>query len=115
MIDERTRQMIEYYLPNPPDPDLGDNEYYWLQEGMGSRVIRVMPLDIFPVRDGTEYGIYTKRGGRLVRLDAGYGDPFRGVRMHDLYDNKIDCRNREHSTCDEWEQLRKIQRENGLI
>lgn len=115
MIDERTKQMIDYYLPNPPDPDLGDNEYYWLQEGMSSRVIRVMALDIFPVRDGTEYGIYTKRGGRLVRLDAGYGDPFRGVRMHDLYDNKIDCRNREHSTCDEWEQLRKIQRENGLI
>ena len=115
MIDEHTRKMIEYYLPNPPDPDLGDNEYYWLQEGMSSRVIRVIALDIFPVRDGTEYGIYAKRGGRLVRLDAGYGDPFRGVRMHDLYDNKIDCRNREHSTCNEWEQLRKIQRENGLI
>ena len=27
MIDERTRQMIETYLPNPPDPDLNEGEY----------------------------------------------------------------------------------------
>ena len=115
MIDDRTRQMIEYYLPNPPDPDLEDGEYYWLQEGLTSRVIKVYPLDIFPVKDGTEYGIYTKRGGRLVRLDAGYGDPLKGVRMHDLYDNKQDCRDRAHNTCEEWQELREIQKKEGLL
>ena len=115
MIDERTRQMIEYYLPNPPDPELEDNEFYYLQEGMTSRVIRVFALDVLPVKDGTEYGLYTKKGGRLVRVDAGYGDPFRGARKHDLYDNKIDCRNHEHNTCEEWERLRQIQKEEGLI
>lgn len=116
MIDERTRQMIEYYLPNPPDPDLQQGEYYWLQEGFGRpRVIKVYPLDIWPVKDGTEYGLYTKKGGRLVKVDAGYGDPFRGARKHDLYDNKIDCRNREHNMCDEWERLREIQKEEGLL
>ena len=58
MIDERTRQMIEMYLPNPPDPELNDGEYYYLQSTMkGEQVIKVYPLDIFPVRDGTEYGI----------------------------------------------------------
>lgn len=116
MIDERTRQMIEMYLPNPPDPDLEPGEYYWLQEGMnGSRVIKVYALDIFPMKDGTEYGLYTKRGGRLVRVDTGYGNPFRGARMHDLYDNKIDCRNYQHNTCDEWEHLREIQKKEGLL
>ena len=113
MMDERTRQMIEYYLPNPPDPDLDMNEFYYLQEGMKSRVIKVYALDIWPKMDGNEYGLYTQRGGRLVKVDTGYGDPFKGARMCELYDNKIDCRNREHSTCDEWQQLRKIQMEGG--
>ena len=115
MIDEQTQREIDYYLPNPPDPNLDQNEFYWLQEGMSSRVIKVYALDILPVRDGTEYGIYTKRGGRLVKVDAGYGDPFKGVRMCDLYDNKIDCRNHEHNTCDNWQRLREIQRKEGLI
>ena len=116
MIDDRTRQMIEYYLPNPPDPDLEDGEYYFLQEGFErARVIKVYTLDILPVRDGTEYGIYTKHGGRLIRVDSGYGTPTRGVRMHDLYDNKQDCRDRAHNTCEEWEQLREIQKKEGLL
>ena len=115
MIDERTQREIDYYLPNPPDPDLGENEFYWLQEGMTSRVIRVFALDIMPKRYGVEYGIYQKRGGRLVKLDTGYGDPFKGVPMCDLYDNKIDCKNHEHNTCDNWQHLREIQRKEGLI
>lgn len=115
MIDERTRKMIESYLPNPPDPSLGFGEYYYLQEGMASRVIKVYALDILPCRDGDEYGIYKKHGNNLVRVDAGYGDPLRGVRKSALYDNKEDCRNREHSMYDGWEYLREIQREEGLI
>ena len=115
MIDERTQQMIDYYLPNPPDPDLEQNEFYYLQEVNTSRVIKVYALDILPVRNGTEYGLYTKKGGRLVKVDTGYGDPFKGARMCDLYDNKIDCRNREHNTCDDWQRLREIQRKEGLI
>ena len=44
MIDERTRQMIEMYLPNPPDPELNDGEYYYLQSTMkGEQVIKVYP------------------------------------------------------------------------
>ena len=119
MIDERTRQEIEYYLPNPPDPDLQDNEFYWLQYTNGATgnpwVIRVFPLDILPHKDGTEYGIYTKRGGRLQWVDAGYGTDTRGVRRYDLYDNKQDCRNQTHMCCDYWEHLREIQRKEGLI
>lgn len=115
MIDERTRKMIEAYLPNPPDPSLEFGEYYYLQEGSASRVIRVYALDIMDYRDGTEYGIYKKHGNNLVRVDAGYGDLYRGVRKSALYDNKEDCRNREHSLYDGWEHLRKIQREEGLI
>jgi len=119
MIDERTKQMIEYYLPNPPDPDLPEGAYYWLQWTNGRtgapRVLTVYPMDIFPTKDGIEYGLYTKHGCHLVKVDTGYGDPFKGVRMCDLYDNKIDCRNSEHNMCNEWEQLRKKQKEEGLI
>lgn len=118
-MDDRTRQMIEYYLENPPDPKLPEGAYYWLQYTAGEtgkpRVITVYPLDILCTREGTEYGIYQQHGGRLQRIDAGYGSPYRGVRMHDLYDNKPDCMAQTHMCCDEWEQLREIQRKEGMI
>jgi hypothetical protein len=116
MIDERTKQMIETYLPNPPDPELNDGEYYYLQSTMkGEQVIKVYPLDIFPVRDGTEYGIYQNRGGQLRWVDVGYGEHTRGCRKHDLYDNKQDCKDSTHYWDDNWERLREIQRKEGLI
>ena len=117
MIDERTQMMIDGYLPNPPDPELGFNEFYWLQYTMDgkSRVLKVQAMDVFPLKDGTEYGIYRLKGNHLVRIDAGYGDPYRGVRKHDLYDNKQDCRNQTHMCCDDWEHLREIQRKEGLL
>ena len=112
-MDERTKLMIETYLPNPPDETLEDGEFYFLQETMrGPRVIRVYPLDIMPMRDHTEYGIYQKRGANLVWVDGrGDGDHYRGVSRHDLYDNRQDCKDRTHNTCDDWEDLRRIQME----
>ena len=115
-MHERTRMMIEAYIPSPPDPTLGFNEYYYLQSTWGGdRVIRVHVSDIYPYRDGTEYGIYQSRGGRDVRIDVGYGDPFRGARMCDLYDNKQDCRDRTHSMYDGWQSLRAAQEKEGVI
>lgn len=101
------KELIETCIPSPRDETLGFDEYYYLQTtSAGERVIRVEIRDILPLHDGTEYGIY--QGGR--RIDAGYGTPFRGVKMHDLYDNKDDCRNQTHYWCDEWERLRLLQR-----
>lgn len=112
MIDERTQQMIEYYLPNPPDPELADDEYYYLQyTKSGSQAIRVFALDILPCKDGVEYGIYRKHGSQLQRIDTGYGDPNRGCRKHDLYDNRQDCIDQTHMMADDWEELRAIQKE----
>lgn len=110
-MDDRTRQMIEAYIPHPRDPSLEAGEFFFCQETMGGpRIIRVFALDILPYRDGTEYGIYQSRGTRLVRVDArGDGDPSRGVHMHELYDNKEDCRDRTHSCYDNWEWLREQQ------
>ena len=114
-MTERERELIENYLPNPPDPGLQDGEYYYLQSTMGGeRVIRVFALDILPHKDGVEYGIYQQKGSRLVRVNSGWGDPTRGVRKHDLYDNKQDCIDRTHYFMDEWEDLRETQRKEGL-
>lgn len=112
-MDDRTRQMIEAYLPHPRDPSLEAGEYFFKRDTMrGPQIIRVFPLDIMPMRDGTEYGIYQSRGGRLVRIDGrGDGDPCRGVRMHELYDNRQDCLDGTHTCFDEWEDLRR--QENG--
>lgn len=116
MIDQRTELMIEEYLPHPPDPDRPEDAYYYLQNtSAGPRVLTVYIRDIMSVRHGNEYGIYQIRGGRYVRIDAGYGDPLRGVRMHDLYDNRQDCRDQTHRFCDTWESLRRTQIREGLL
>lgn len=110
MLDERTRQMIEAYIPSPRDPDLEDGEYYYLQStAKGEQVIRVYALDILPHQNGDEYGIYQQRGCHMVRIDAGYGDPTRGVRKCHLYDNKQDCRDQTHIAMDDWERLRRAE------
>lgn len=113
-MTDRQKDMIDYYLPNDPDPTLEDGEYFFLQYTLGNpRVIRVMALDIFPCQDGIEYGIYQRQGGQMKRIDAGWGDPMRGVRMGDLYDNKQDCKDQTHGAMHEWEALRKLQREEA--
>lgn len=112
MLTEREQQMIADYLPGDPDPTLRDGEYYYCQSTMGGeRVIKVFPLDILPHREGVEYGIYQDKGGKLIWIDSGWGDRNRGVRFHDLYDNKDDCKNHTHFFLDEWEELRRRQKE----
>ena len=68
MIDERTRQMIEWYLPNPPDPELEEGEYYYRQSTMkGEQVIKVRVTAIFPgeMHQPEEYEIYQIRSDGL--------------------------------------------------
>ena len=114
-MTDREREMIDYYLPNAPDTELEEGEYYYLQNKSGTeRIIRVYPLDVFPTKRGTEYGLYTKKGGRLCWVDTGWGDNhYRGAYRSDLYDNKTDCKNQTHMGCSWWEDLRKVQQ--GLL
>lgn len=115
-MTEQDRQQIEYYIPGEPDPSLEDGEYYYLQNKTGTdRVIRVFPLDIFPTKHGTQYGLYKKKGGRLVWVDTGWGpdDHTHGVYRGDLYDNKEDCKNQTHGGCSWWEELRRIERDDN--
>lgn len=113
MMNERARRMIEAYLPSPPDPALMKGEYYFRRDTTrGCLIIKVHPLDILPMKGGVEYGIYQVKGNRLARVDArADGDRFRGVRMGQLYDNREDCLNGAHDWYDNWEDLRKLQRE----
>ena len=110
-LTEREQEMIRFYLPGEPDPELEEGEYYYLQTtAAGERVIRVFPIDIYPYEHGTEYGIYQTRSGRLCRVDTGAG-PYHGVTKAMLYDNKTDCRDQSHMFFDRWEELRERQRE----
>lgn len=112
-MDERTRKMIEYYIPGERDESLEDGEYYFKQcTSAGDRILRVWALDVLPHEDETEYGLYREIGGRFQPFDGrGDRDRNRGVRMSQLYDNKEDCRNDTHMLFDGWEELRRIQRE----
>lgn len=110
-MDDRTRQMIAAYLPNPPDPTLEDGEYFFKQSTMGGeRIIRVYALDVLLCEDGVEYGLYQSHGGQMRWVDGyGLGDRNRGVRKGKLYDNRQDCIDDTHWGCDWWEDLRKDQ------
>lgn len=108
-MTDRQRQMIDYYLPHARDPELEDGEYY-VRDGAG-RVRKVYVRDIWLHDESTEYGVYEVGTGR--RIDAGYGNPFRGFRMGEIYDNREDCRNHEHDMFDGWELLREIQSEEA--
>ena len=114
-MDERMQKMIDAYLPHPPDPTLDMSEYYFCQyTARGERIIRVFALDILPLKDGTEYGIYQQRGGRMCHIDVtGDGDRNRGVRMANLYDNYQDCKDQTHYMYDRWEMLREQQQKEA--
>lgn len=111
-MTDRERQLIEAYIPSPPDPELEFGEYYLLYYGKnGERVRKVYATGIFPHEEGTEYDVYDCR--TKARVDSGWNDRFRGWRMRDLYDNKTDCKDQSHYMYDAWEDLRKIQKKEG--
>ena len=117
-MDKQTKKMIDWYIPSPPDPDLDFGEYYYRQSTQkGEQVIKVLVMAILPGQPHgpAEYVIYQIRSDGLRWVDVGWGDRFRGAYMSQLYDNKQDCRDQTHAWCEDWERLRKIQKEEGLL
>lgn len=115
-MTDRERLMIQEYLPNPPDPTLGFEEFYYRQSTMkGEQVIKVQVISIFPGQIGgdLEYGIYQIFGNSLRWVDTGWGDRNRGCHRSELYDNKDDCRDQTHLWCENWEHLRELQRQEA--
>lgn len=110
-MTDRERQLIEAYLPNPPDPELGFMDYY--VRDTADRVRKVHVSDFFPHEETMEYDVYEISTGK--RIDSGWADRWRGFHRGQLYDNREDCRNHEHDWYDGWEELRRIQRKEGLI
>lgn len=115
-MTDRERLMIQEYLPNPPDPTLGFEEFYYRQSTMkGEQVIKVQVREILPTKEGLEYGIFQIYGNNLRWVDVGWGSRNRGCHRSELYDNKEDCRNQAHMWCEFWESLRDLQRKEGLL
>lgn len=107
-MTERQRQMIEGYIPNPRDPELGDDDFYILDPY--DRVQKVYITDINPGRmnEGVRYGVrYSSTGKKYGGSD--YGNTY----MSQLYDNKEDCRNQTHMLFEGWEELRELQRKEN--
>lgn len=108
MIDEHAKRMIRGYLPHRRDESLGFDEYFW--EDYSGKIQKVVIQDIFPYEDGTEFGLrYAGTGKRVHTSD----DPFHGVQMSQLYDNRIDCKDRTHICYSGWEHLRIMADKNG--
>lgn len=117
-MTDRERQMIEAYLPNPPDPELGDPYFNYYVMDNRQRVVKVRAANIAWDKYGEEiYQVFTP-SGKLVHGDWETDtETFGGGWFHKsaLYDNKQDCRDNTHSCWNDWEWLRDIQRKEGLI
>lgn len=108
MTDEQLRK-IRYYLPSPRDPELEEDEYY--VEDTAGRIRKVYITDIYPYKEETTYAVREVSTGR--RIDSGWGSEYVGFYKYQLYDNKPDCKNREHSIYNGWEELRRLQQREG--
>ena len=109
-MTERQKRQIEAYIPSPRDESLDPFDYY-IEDDYG-KIHKVYIQDIAPhfEDDSTRYGVRYSATGKRCNLPWGtYGM----TRKSDLYDNKEDCRNHTHYMCDFWEELRKLQKEEG--
>ena len=105
MLTEREKQLIAAYIPSPPDPELGFNEYYILDDYDRVQKVYICDINPGPCNEGLVYGVrYSATGNRFG------GDDYGQTPMYRLYDNKTDCRNRTH-VIDYWEDLRRKQQE----
>lgn len=103
-MNDRTKQMIEWYIPNPRDESLEQGEYYYKRED--GKIFKVYISDINPLRDDrTEYGCRYSHNGQRVHA---FGE-YESITMNNLYDNKQDCKDDSHLMYDNWEWLREEQ------
>lgn len=110
-MTDRQRQMIEAYIPSPPDPELDFGEYYMLDSA--DRVIRVRAYSIATGDNDAEIREVITVGARphpVYNAMGEYGRIAGWYYMRALYDNKQDCRDSTHMMFDRWEQLRQIQK-----
>lgn len=109
-MDDRTRRMIEAYIPNPRDPELGFDEFYC--RNSADKVCKVYVSSIFPYKEYIIYGLRYAESKKHFTGDYGTA-PFDGMMRGKLYDNKQDCRDMTHDVIDDWERLRQIQMEEN--
>ena len=114
-MTDRERSMIEGYIPSPPDPELQIGEYYVLDAR--DRPTKVHIVNIAPTREQMIYQVFTESGKLVHGPWETDTETFGGgwYAKGSLYDNKEDCRNDTHISCDFWEDLREIQRKEGMI
>ena len=109
-MTDRQRQMIEGYLPNLRDPDLGQFDYY-VEDARGRAVVVHIQNIAYDRYDNTIYQVRTD-SGRLVHGPFETSPDLMGgswYTMANLYDNKKDCIYSTHCMFSGWEELRKLQ------
>lgn len=108
-MTDRERQMIAAYLPSPPDPELGPQEFYMLDSA--DRVIKVWFSSIaYSGDDGEIRQVHRVSGNGGVFNASGECGAFPGwYYPWALYDNKEDCKAHTHTLYNGWERLRELQ------
>lgn len=110
-MTDRERELIGFYLPSPPDPELGSQEFYMLDSA--DRVIKVWFSSIGYSGEDGEIRLIRRVGSNSGVFNAsGECGDFPGwYYPWALYDNKEDCRNHTHTLYNNWEHLRDLQEE----
>lgn len=103
---EYYKKLIKAYLPTPRDESLDDDEYY-VELDNGSIVKGFVNVFAFDYH-GNDL-VVIRNGKGIIRTSGcnrlGY------MPFCCLYDNKTDCRNYTHSLFNDWERLRRIEKE----
>lgn len=112
-MTDRERELIGFYLPSPPDPELGFQEFYMLDSA--DRVIKVWFSSIgYSGEDGEIRLVHRVGSNSGVFNASGECGAFPGwYYPWALYDNKEDCRNHTHTLYNNWEHLRDLQEEKS--
>ena len=113
-MTDRQRQMIEAYIPSPPDPELEFGEYY--MKDSAERVIRVRVVSVaysMDDRDICEVRTVGAKQHAVLNAFGEYGRYPGWYYRYALYDNRQDCRDDTHYIYDAWEDLRELQEKEG--
>lgn len=108
-MTDRERNLINTYLPSPPDAELGFMDFY--MRDSADRVIRVHAAEIAVGEEGEFRRVWRKNGSGVFNASGEVSRMPGWYYVWALYDNKQDCRDNSHCLYNGWEHLRRLQQE----
>lgn len=93
----RERKLRDMLIPHPPDPALGENEFYCMCGEVSTWLRKVTLVELLPITH-IRRAVITEHDGERHVVDFGK-----------LYDNATDCIMRTHDSWEGWQHFRELE------